>query len=426
MPSGCNKYAVTFLRLLSPYTSPMNAPDKIVAQHNALVNARFTFDPLQMRLFLALLGRIDFDDVDFQEHLIPFDELVSNSDGGSSYALVKEMCVKLTSFSIYIEDLEPVTRRRSKKPAYDYIPLMAKASYAPERGGVVAIFNPLIIPYLLQLRESGNFTLAKLAELGKLKSAYALRIYWLLKEYATFGERTITVQQLRFLLDIADKEYPRFSSLKARILDPVQKELASTDQAFTFELARNNQIVQQIKFIIDQARPVKVLKLPAASSVLTPHPGYPEKLQAAGLRPTAVREVLTQLTAEEYPVGYVDFVLTRVGKQHGLGKIKNPAGAVYKALLEKYLLPEYRAGQLESVSPVRPTGTSTAVPRSSKAVRETFTLPEVRTAYDESASFRQAQGSAETWEQYLTRVYYDRGFTREDFHGRECLVLRHR
>lgn len=407
----------------------MNTPDKIVAQHNALVNARFTFDPLQMRLFLALLGRIEFEDVDFKEHLIPFSELVANFDGGSSYQHINQMCLKLVTFNIYIEELEPLTRRRSKKPAYRYIPLMAEAAYAPEKGGVIAVFNPLIIPYLLQLRASGNFTMAKLAELSKLKSAYALRIYWLLKEYAAFGERTITVQQLRFLLDIADHEYPRFGSFKARVLGPVQKELADTDLPFTFELERRNQIVQQIKFIIEQNRPVSVIKLKAPPVEIpgaATYPGYAEKLLAAGLRSLAVAEVLAQLSAEDYAPGYVDFVLARVSKQHGLGKIKSPAGAIYKALREKYLLPEYRAGQLEPVSPVRSVGTATTVSRSSKAVRETFTLSEVRTAYDESALFRQAQGSAETWEEYLARVYYARGFTLEDFHGRECLVLRHR
>ena len=128
----------------------MNTPDKIVAQQNELVNTRFTFDPLQMRLFLALLGRIKFKDVDFKEHLIPFSELVElvgNFDGGSSYQHINQMCLKLVTFNIYIEELEPLTRRRSKKPAYRYIPLMAEAAYAPEKGGVIAVFNPLNIGY---------------------------------------------------------------------------------------------------------------------------------------------------------------------------------------------------------------------------------------------------------------------------------------
>ena len=60
---------------------------------------------------------------------------------------------------------------------------MAKAGYDGDLGGIVATFNPLIMPYLLQLRESGNFTLADLDELCKLKSPSSGRIYWLLKEY---------------------------------------------------------------------------------------------------------------------------------------------------------------------------------------------------------------------------------------------------
>ena len=221
---------------------------KIVAQHNALINARFNFVPLQMRLFLALLSRIKFEDTDFKEHFIPANELIFERHGGSAYQQIDEMCDNITSFKLYIEFLEEGTRKR-RRPKYDYIPLMAKAGYDGELGGVVAAFNPLIMPYLLQLQESGNFTLAALAELRKLKSPYALRIYWLLKEYADFGHRTVSLAQLRFLLDIAETEYPRFSNFKARVLDKAQNELANMDLPFTFELERQNQLVQRIKFL---------------------------------------------------------------------------------------------------------------------------------------------------------------------------------
>lgn len=180
------------------------ATDKLVAQHNALVNARFSFVPLQMRLFLALLSRIEFNDVDFKEHFVPASELVFERHGGSAYAQIDEMCSNITSFKLYIELLEEGTSRRRRRPKYDYIPLMAKAGYDGDLGGVVATFNPLIMPYLLQLRENGNFTLAALDELRKLKSSDSARIYWLLREYADFGERTISISQLRFMLDIAE------------------------------------------------------------------------------------------------------------------------------------------------------------------------------------------------------------------------------
>ena len=230
-------------------TLPKQNADKIVAQHNALVNARFSFVPLQMRLFLALLSRISLDDTEFKEHIIPVSELLFERHGGSAYQQIDEMCDDITSFKLYIEILEDGTRKRRRRPKYDYIPLMAKAGYDGDLGGVVAAFNPLIMPYLLQLRESGNFTLADLDELRKLKSPNSVRIYWLLKEYSDFGQRAVTPEQLRFMLNIAENEYPRFSNFKARVLDRAQVELARTDMPFTYELERQNQLVQRIKFL---------------------------------------------------------------------------------------------------------------------------------------------------------------------------------
>jgi plasmid replication initiation protein len=60
----------------------------------------------------------------------------------------------------------------------------------------------------------------------------------------------MSVDQLRFVLNIAENEYPRFSSLKARVLDKAQNELAGTDLPYTFELERHNQVVKRIKFLL--------------------------------------------------------------------------------------------------------------------------------------------------------------------------------
>jgi len=65
----------------------------------------------------------------------------------------------------------------------------------------------------------------------------------LLKEYADFGQRTITTEQLQFILDITENEYPHFSNFKARGLDWTRVELARTDMPFAFEMERQNQLV---------------------------------------------------------------------------------------------------------------------------------------------------------------------------------------
>ena len=420
---------------------PKQNADKIVAQHNALVNARFSFVPLQMRLFLALLARISLEDTEFKEHIIPVNELLFERHGGSAYQQLDEMCDDITSFKLYIEILEDGTRKRRRRPKYDYIPLMAKAGYDGDLGGIVAAFNPLIMPYLLQLRESGNFTLADLDELRKLKSPSSVRIYWLLKEYSDFGQRTVTPEQLRFMLNIAENEYPRFSNFKARILDRAQLELARTDMPFTYELERQNQLVQRIKFLfgydtanagaeelseIQDDQNVEKTKISQHSEnvekATAEEPAWVQALRLIGVSLRSIKQITKQLEDKEYPLKYVDFVLSRIGKQHQLGKVKKPAGAVYKALVEKYLLEEFLAGQqAPKLLPARKTGvaTKTKVPIMEEVA---FPLREVRDMYENPGPFLKRQLREPTFELHLKAVYLSQGFALVKRDGEDWLI----
>jgi plasmid replication initiation protein len=406
--------------------------EKLVAQHNALVNARFSFAPLQMRLFLALLSRIEFNDVDFKEHFVPASELVFERHGGSAYIQIDEMCNNITSIKLYIELLEEGTHKRRRRPKYDYIPLMAKAGYDGELGGVVATFNPLIMPYLLQLRENGNFTLAALDELRKLKSPDSARIYWLLREYVNFGERTISLSQLRFMLDLAENEYPRFSNFKVRILDKAQTELAKTDMPFTYEVERQNQIVQEIKFLFGVNLPTResqtnsqhsqiseqVENVENAEIDLAAQPLWLDALRQVGVSKRSLQQIARQLENKEYPLSYVDFVLTRIGKQHQLGKVKKPAGAIYKALVEKYLLEEFNQQEVAAALPVRPK------PVAHPAVLEpevVYSLREVREIFDNPGPFLKKRRE-ETFEQHVEQIYLNQGFQRVEKDGEQWLV----
>ena len=424
-------------------TPPKQNADKIVAQHNALVNARFSFVPLQMRLFLALLSRISLDDTEFKEHIIPVSELLFERHGGSAYQQIDEMCDDITSFKLYIEILEDGTRKRRRRPKYDYIPLMAKAGYDGELGGIVAAFNPLIMPYLLQLRASGNFTLADLDELRKLKSPSSVRIYWLLKEYSDFGQRTVTPEQLRFMLNIAENEYPRFSNFKARVLDRAQLELARTDMPFTYELERQNQLVQRIKFLfgydptntgsgetekIQNARLVEDTRLSQHSENAEgdeiSEPAWIQALRLIGVSLRSIKQITKQLEAKEYPFGYVDFVLSRIGKQHQLGKVKKPAGAVYKALVEKYLLEEYLAEQ-KAAKEITIKRVSVAVKTKLPPLEEVaFPLREVQDMYENPGPFLKRQLQEPTFELHLEAIYLNQGFVLVQRDGENWLVKR--
>ena len=71
-----------------------------LAQHNALINARFSMIPLQMRLFVSMLARQDFGQTEFRRHLIPIKELILDSQGGSAYERVDAMCQNIMEFKI--------------------------------------------------------------------------------------------------------------------------------------------------------------------------------------------------------------------------------------------------------------------------------------------------------------------------------------
>jgi len=73
----------------------------------------------------------------------------------------------------------------------------------------------------------------------QLTSPNQQRMYELLKQYETAGERIVTIKDLREWLGLNPKEYSRWSNFKIRILDTSQEALANfTDIKFTWEVEK--------------------------------------------------------------------------------------------------------------------------------------------------------------------------------------------
>jgi len=70
----------------------------------------------------------------------------------------------------------------------------------------------------------------------RLKSANQIRMYEILKQFEFVGERVISIDELRALLGIDKKEYPRFNSFRECVIDACQEALATnTDIKYTYE-----------------------------------------------------------------------------------------------------------------------------------------------------------------------------------------------
>jgi hypothetical protein len=313
----------------------------LVVQHNAMVNAGFTMSALEMRCFLAMISRIGREDKALPVCRIPVRELCADSNSKNVYTEVRAMTEKMASRFLLLEVLGP-NGERMKEPDIKNRPLMGAIDYLKREGVVEAVFNEHLKPYLLELKN--NFTKAQLSQVLKIKRPASHRIYWLLREYVAFGKRTISVSELRHVLGLKDEYIDRFDHFRARVLDPAQEELAQTDLPFTYELIKQGRVITEIRFLF----PSTNAPLP---EILPPSEHWAAALLAAGVVNKSLETVREKLVAEAYDEGYVHFVIQTVRTQADSGKVKKPAGAIFKALVDGYLLPAYQKTKLTPAKP---------------------------------------------------------------------------
>lgn len=420
---------------LVPVTAPALRIE--VRQHNALINSPIELTTLEWRAFTALLQRISPDDEELKEHFIPVSELVdAGKGGGKAYAQILELSDQITERKLRVEQLGP-NGERVKKPDYRLIPFLALASYVEKRGGVVLVLNPLFRPYLLQLAEKGNFTKSRVAELKHLKGSYAFKIYWLLSEYRTFGQRTFTIGELRFRLGIKDEEYKgRFDNFKAKVLDKTQRELAKTDLAFQMEFIRNGLTVEQIRFVfsaqpllLNEADGREIVGITevtqvADSPVLEP---WAQQLRAQGISLEGCEIIRRHLLEGQYPEAYLSYVLTVLQKPRKT-PIRKPADYLFKCITGKLLLDEFK---LSLLPPVVVSGSQARVKsaKSTSPVRATpsekvFDVAEIREMYENPGPFAKRSNRGATFEEHLKIIYLNQGFVLEIRGDKQVLVLR--
>ena len=366
----------------------------LVVQHNALVNARFSMSALEMRFFLALLSRIGRDDDGFAVCEVPVREICSSSASNAIYHEVREMVRSIGTRALFIEALSP-EGKRVKDPDVLTLPLMGRAYYRRKTGMVEASFNENIRPYLLELRD--NFTKAQLSQLLKLKSPVSHRIYWLLREYAAFGKRVIGLAELRNVLGLTTEYQNRFDHFRERVLDRAQTELAQTDLPFTYEVIKHGRVITEIRFLFEPAGGALTV-----SSVEAARSAWETAVLAAGVGEKSLSAIRAQVEAGVYEEGYVHHVLQAIRAKVLQGKVKKEGGAVFKALSEGYLLPDYHK-QLAKAQVKPRKAAPKVVANPSVQIR----LEDAEAAYE---TMRKKGKAPASFAENLQQTYLDQGF----------------
>lgn len=177
----------------------------------------------EQRVLLACIAQIDSkaeltENYRFEITASGVADLAGLENLSNAYRDLKKAAEKLYERSVIIDDPDPdnpqIATRKTR--------WISTIDYVPGEGKLVLSFSTGIIPYLSQL--SREFTKYKLMHVARFESVYSIRLYELLVQWSSAGEREIEVEWLKKQFQVEDK-YDRLGNLKKRVIDPAVAEI---------------------------------------------------------------------------------------------------------------------------------------------------------------------------------------------------------
>jgi plasmid replication initiation protein len=217
--------------------------NELIVQHNHLIEARYHLTLQEKRLMCWLASQVKQTDEDFKEHELPIKEFAELIDvkGDHLYKTLDTITHKLMQKIITIRSL--------KKKGFAKAALLGGVEYYEGQGIIKLSFHPYLKPYMLQLKD--RFTQISLGDVMGLKSVHAMRIYEILKQYESLGNREILLSDLRGYCGIEEGKYKKFNNLKKDVLDRAKREINNkTDLLIGYEEIKTSRKITSIKFTI--------------------------------------------------------------------------------------------------------------------------------------------------------------------------------
>lgn len=202
----------------------------VVAKSNRLIQASYKLDLMEQRILLfgimkaresgktpneLAMGFVTIEAREFAEKFDISEKYV--------YDQLKTAARTLFRRELIIRDIDPET----KMERVNQTRWLSTASYIDGAGRVQIQFPGFISSHILRLDGAYQpYTKYQLEQVGKLNSVYAVRIYELLSQYLSVGERAFSINELREILSFSEDEYKSLSNLKIRVVDPAMEQIS--------------------------------------------------------------------------------------------------------------------------------------------------------------------------------------------------------
>lgn len=381
---------------------PDARPDRVVAQHNDLIRAQYDMSLLEMRLFIAMLARINRGDKEFSTYRIPVSELYPEDKvGGKTYTQIKKAVIRLSGRTITVES-------KDERGIREIIsnPIMSTCRYKEKSGHVVAQFNNFVKPYLLELR--GDFSVAQELTLIEFRSFYSFRVYWLLK-LSAFQRDSIQVglAEMKHMFHLTGK-YANFADFKRFVLEIAQQEIANTDMAFEFKPIKEGKTVVAVLFNL--LRPVTVTVLD------TDLPdGVQQSLTEIGIALKSLHEIKARYQQGKIGEEYIRFVLHYYEQIQKKGRIRSLGGVIYKALMTNQL-----ANEFDVWKAAQPVYKAPKTKPTAPGKEDVISLDELREGWESMQ--KKGLSDYQTFEDSLKPYENNPAYRFEVRNGKNCLI----
>ncbi|PJG82639.1 replication initiation protein [Caviibacterium pharyngocola] len=235
--------------------------DLVVVKANSLIEASYRLSIDEVRILALTIGTMDpksnqqvfdFTVADFVREFpeISFD---------NAYKQIQTAVKRIYERSVKTEDNERVTEFR----------WVSSRTYFKKEGRFRIVMTNEVMPYLTQLK--GQFTQYQLRHIAYFNSVHVIRIYELITQYCSIGNREITVEDLKKWLQV-EENYSRWNNFKARVLDPAIIEInEKSDLLIEVEQIKRGRAIHALNFVIGRKKQVVKISDETAKRPAFPH-----------------------------------------------------------------------------------------------------------------------------------------------------------
>ncbi|MGP9772203.1 replication initiation protein [Halomonas citrativorans] len=238
--------------------------DDVVVKSNALVEAAYSLTVAETKLVLAAIAQVRRDEpiTDEIRYTVTANALADMGGFAANHEhrALKQAADRLLGRLISIIEKPNGSGRRPRVLRTHWVQSVV---YRDDEGAVDLRFAKDVIPYLNQL--TAEFSQYKLTNVAGMTSSYGVRLYELLIQWRSKGEREVEVAWLRRVFQIEGK-YKSIRDLKRWVIEPAVRDVNEhSDLQVNWGQRKLGRSVAFIQFKFGPKPSSKLLAIPAAA-----------------------------------------------------------------------------------------------------------------------------------------------------------------